>query len=347
VTFAYYARLTRAQQAIYRKSDGITEIRLPRPDLLHPLVDDLGAALASESRERTQAATERLIQGLARELGLPLVRVDVLAARPHARWGELHGLYTTERGRLPGIQLWMRTAKQRRVVAFRTFLRTVLHELGHHIDYTRLRLRDSFHTEGFYKRESSLFHQLVPAGANSEGSGAPVWQERTRTMPTMEEVAKQPLAQRLARLERTPADLAAAIRGQSEAALARRPDAKNWAAKEVVCHLRDTEELFMGRFDLLMAMDEPKLPALTPQTPDRWAEERQYLRNDADEALAAFSRRRAETLAFLTPLTPDQWQRGGVHATRGRMSIGDFVTLMAWHDDNHLDQLRRALDGKA
>src|SRR3989449_9119017 len=36
VRFAYYARLTRAQQAIYRKSDAITEIRLPRPADLHP-----------------------------------------------------------------------------------------------------------------------------------------------------------------------------------------------------------------------------------------------------------------------------------------------------------------------
>jgi hypothetical protein len=29
------------------------------------------------------------------------------------------------------------------------------------------------------------------------------------------------------------------------------------------------------------------------------------------------------------------------------MKIDDFVTLMAWHDDNHLDQLKRALEGKA
>ena len=86
----------------------------------------------------------------------------VLAARPHAHWGELHGLYTAERDRVPKIQLWMRTAKQKRVVAFRTFLRTLLHEVGHHIDYTLLRLPDSYHTEGFYKRESSLFYQIVP-----------------------------------------------------------------------------------------------------------------------------------------------------------------------------------------
>jgi hypothetical protein len=29
------------------------------------------------------------------------------------------------------------------------------------------------------------------------------------------------------------------------------------------------------------------------------------------------------------------------------MTIDTFLTLMAWHDDNHLDQLRRALEGKA
>ena len=73
-------------------------------------------------------------------LGAPPVRVEVLAARPHAKWGELHGLYTAEHGRRPKIQLWMRTAKQKRVVAFRTYLRTLLHEVGHHLDYAKHRV---------------------------------------------------------------------------------------------------------------------------------------------------------------------------------------------------------------
>jgi hypothetical protein len=90
-------------------------------------------------------------------------------------------------------------------------------------------------------------------------------------------------------------------------------------------------------------MEEPRLLGINP---DRWAEERQYLRNDASDALAAFRKRRAETLGFLGPFSPEQWQRGGVHPTRGRFTIGDFVTLMAAHDDNHLDQLRRALEGR-
>jgi uncharacterized damage-inducible protein DinB len=162
-------------------------------------------------------------------------------------------------------------------------------------------------------------------------------------MPTIEEVAQQPLELRLARLARAADDYAAAIRGQSDAALSRRPDAKNWAAKEVVCHMRDTEESFSTRFETILAMDEPRF---LPVNPDRWAEERQYLRNDAEEALAAFRKRREENLAVLRRLTPDQWKRGGVHATRGRMTFEDFVTLVAWHDDNHLDQIARALDGK-
>src|SRR5919106_3197326 len=159
--FAYYARLSRSQQAIYRRSDEVPEVRLPRPAALQPAVSALTAALATEERLPVQRATERLIRELTTALGVPPVHVEVLAARPHAKWGELHGLYTVERGKPPTIQLWMRTAKQRRVVAFRTYLRTLLHEVGHHLDYAYLRLEDSFHTEGFYQRESSLFHQLV------------------------------------------------------------------------------------------------------------------------------------------------------------------------------------------
>ena len=46
-------------------------------------------------------------------------------------------------------------------------------------------------------------------------------------------------------------------------------------------------------------------------------------------------------------VTPAQWNKGALHPARGRMTIDTFLTLMAWHDDNHLDQLARALEGKA
>jgi hypothetical protein len=146
-------------------------------------------------------------------------------------------------------------------------------------------------------------------------------------------------------MSRTADDLAAAIRNQSEAVLTRRPDGKNWAANEVICHLRDIEEVYFVRVHAILANDDPKLYA-DPSAADRFAEDRQYLRNDAGQALVAFRRRREESLALLRSLTPEQRQRGCLHPTRGRLTIDMFVTMLAWHDDNHLDQLRRALEGK-
>jgi DinB superfamily len=328
--FSYYSRLTRAQQAVYRRSDEITEVRLAQPAALHPAVAALGTALATEDRAQVQRATERLVRGLTETLGVPPVQVEVLAARPHAKWGELHGLYTVERGKTPKIQLWMRTAKQRRVVAFRTYLRTLLHEVGHHLDYALLRLRDSFHTEGFYKRESSLFHQLV-AERRGPGSSVEAWFRR-------------PPDERLAHIAATPDEVAHALEGRDARALARRPAAGAWAPVEVVCHLRDAEETFGERFAAILAMDEPVLPEMGPA--DRWAVERQYLRHDAATALAHFRRRRGESLETLVAASPADWQRGGEHRTRGRVTIDMLVAIMAWHDDNHLEQLTRALEGR-
>ena len=160
--FSYYARLSPRDRAIYRASDAATSVALPGAEALHPLVAELRDALAREDRGAIEAAASRLVLGMTRLLGLPPVALSVLAVRPSSSWGELHGLYTREARRTPRIQLWMRTVRHRRVVAFRTFLRTLLHEVGHHFDYEHLRLRESFHTEGFFKRESSLFRQLVP-----------------------------------------------------------------------------------------------------------------------------------------------------------------------------------------
>ena len=147
----------------------------------------------------------------------------------------------------------------------------------------------------------------------------------------------------LADLERAPDGFSEALRGGSEAVLSRRPDEKNWSAKEIVCHVRDTEEYFLSRFQMILSYDEPKF---SPADAGRWAVERQYHRNDAGEALTAFRQRRRETLVFIKDIKPDQWERACHHAIRGRMTLRDYLNLLAGHDKNHLDQINRALEGK-
>lgn len=183
-------------------------------------------------------------------------------------------------------------------------------------------------------------------------------------MPDRDEWLKQPLEQRLQRMARAADEIATATHGRSDAELSRRPAPTSWAAKEVVCHLRDIEELVIVRFHTMLVMDDPRVFVVgappsdlaawgiggdvpLPLDADRWADERQYLRNDTAAALAAFRRRRVEVLALLHALSPERWQRASIHPTLGRVTFGEWTAGIAGHDDNHLAQLQRALAGRA
>lgn len=158
--FSYYARLTARQKKIYRASDAIERVPLPDAAVIAPHVEALRAALAAEDARAVTRAAGALANGLCDQLGAPRLRVRVLAARPSDDYGELHGLYEPEPPPAR-ITLWMRTAAQRRVVAFKSFLRTLVHELLHHLDYEVYGFEETFHTEGFFKRESSVARQLL------------------------------------------------------------------------------------------------------------------------------------------------------------------------------------------
>jgi hypothetical protein len=156
--FAYYNRLTKRQQAIYRQSDAVETIPVPQPQALVPALQKLSAALQAGDRARTQETATSIVRALIGRLGASQANVKVLSKRPSDESGELHGLYDPETAL---ITVWMRTAQRKQTVAFKTFLRTLLHELCHHLDYVHFKLEDSFHTEGFYKRESSVYKQLL------------------------------------------------------------------------------------------------------------------------------------------------------------------------------------------
>ena len=78
-------------------------------------------------------------------------------------------------------------------------------------------------------------------------------------MATAEEYSGLPIEARLSRLDQIPGELELAISGKTDSELSVRPDAHNWAAKEIVCHLRDVEELFQIRFHTIVALDEPRI----------------------------------------------------------------------------------------
>lgn len=166
--FGYYDRLSAARKAIYRKSDAIGAVGLPPGADVAADVARMRSALAGGDRAGLAAACQHLVGTLADGYMVPPIRVRVLARRPSDDYGELHGLYEPEEGAASArITVWMRTAKKQQVVAFKSFLRTLVHEVAHHLDYELYLLEETFHTEGFYKRESSLANALLAAEAGS------------------------------------------------------------------------------------------------------------------------------------------------------------------------------------
>jgi hypothetical protein len=170
--FAYYRRLGARQRATYRRSDEYDAIELEDPRALRPVLAELEVALGAGDRAATQRAATTLCRGLCEQLGVEPVVLRVLARRPADADSELHGLYERSPDETALVRVWMRTAAHVRVVAYRTFVRTILHEMCHHFDFELLELEDSFHTEGFFQRESSLARQLLPPRKHSEASAA-------------------------------------------------------------------------------------------------------------------------------------------------------------------------------
>jgi len=161
--FAYYDKLSAARKRTYRASDAIRRIEVPGVASLVPLARAIEPALASEERASVESACQALVDGINRRLAAPPVRVRVMERRPADSHGELQGLYDPDEvtGGVARITVWMRTAQRVQVVKFRTFLRTLVHEVCHHIDYEHFKLAETFHTEGFYARESALVRELL------------------------------------------------------------------------------------------------------------------------------------------------------------------------------------------
>ena len=163
MSYSYYHRLSRKQQKIYRKSETINQVRLKEIEELKLITQELKRQLPTGEVSLVEDYSQLLVNTLCQQLKFASARINVLERRPHNDYGELHGLYEpVERTRPRAkIYVWMRTAKRQQVVAFKTYLRTLIHEFCHHLDFEYYKLDDSFHTKGFFQRESSLVKQLT------------------------------------------------------------------------------------------------------------------------------------------------------------------------------------------
>lgn len=176
----WWRRLPAGQRHEYERSDAIAQVRLAASPALTAALVALDEALRADDLDATDKASQLLVSRICAGLEVPPARVRVEGVRPHDRRGELHGLYSPSGGSgRDRITVWMRTAKRGDVVRTRTFVRTLLHEVCHHLDFALFSLPNSFHSKGFYQRESSLLRVVArgtalarPARAGAGTDGA-------------------------------------------------------------------------------------------------------------------------------------------------------------------------------
>lgn len=141
----------------------------------------------------------------------------------------------------------------------------------------------------------------------------------------------------LSKLQETPKAVAALFRGASEAVVRRKPNPEKWSMLEILCHLRDVEQLFVERYGKVANHDRPQLRMIDQ---DKLAAKLRYNEDDPAVALREFQAFRAETVALLSALAQPSWERVGVHPKRGDYSIAANAVMHVAHDANHLARLR-------
>jgi hypothetical protein len=119
------------------------------------------------------------------------------------------------------------------------------------------------------------------------------------------------------------------------------PAPGKWSAREILCHLADTELAFA--FRLRQALAEPH-HVIQPFDQEKWAE--RYAAYEAGAALAAFSAIRSWNLALIRALPQEAFSKPVTHPERGEMTFQVVVETMAGHDLNHLRQLE-SIAGRA
>ena len=132
----------------------------------------------------------------------------------------------------------------------------------------------------------------------------------------------------------SPARLAELAKTLGAAGLERRSAPGKWTAREILCHLADTEIAFA--FRLRQALAEAH-HVIQPFDQEKWAGN--YASLTASDAVAAYSALRAWNLLLIRTVPDSALSKPLTHPERGAMTFQTLLETMAGHDLNHMHQL--------
>ena len=146
-------------------------------------------------------------------------------------------------------------------------------------------------------------------------------------------------------LKETPPRLAKLTARLTPAELHSAPSVGEWSANEVLAHLRACNEVWGGYYIMtILAQDKPTIKAMNPRT---WIKSTNYLEQDFQSSLRAFTNQRRKLLAVLEPLPAKDWTRTNTLIGAGKplqQTLISHADGLARHERAHLKQIERTIN---
>jgi hypothetical protein len=113
-----------------------------------------------------------------------------------------------------------------------------------------------------------------------------------------------------------------------------------WSVVEIVCHLRDLEEVYYQRALRMLNEDVPVFEVFNQ---NEMARQGDYINQILNRVFVEFIEKRHRTIQFFSQLTPEQWQRTGIHPEHGKITVLEQAFQIGSHDTDHIEQIVRAM----
>src|SRR5260370_35330185 len=106
-------------------------------------------------------------------------------------------------------------------------------------------------------------------------------------------------------LRDVPARIAKAFGTRPASQLSAAPAQGEWSPAEILAHLRASDDILAYRAYMILARDNPPLPAFDER---RWAVVAGYAHMDALDSLQTYTRRREGRVTMLDGQAPEGWE---------------------------------------
>lgn len=122
-----------------------------------------------------------------------------------------------------------------------------------------------------------------------------------------------------------------------------REDEDGWTILEIVCHVRDYQEIFMRRATRMLYEDVPTIVPVDEAARERMVTEHNYAGQDMRAVFHDYVATRHKFIEMLSTIEDSQLDRRGIHPMIGEVDVTVPIFHTILHDADHTEQIARIL----